>query len=278
MKATSIRLPITVLGLALATVLPGVACSQGTEQVDTGVDAVIFMKRAVQSVDPNTNKVVIDVAGGNGQVLDYERYVPGGSSSCSRRRAPGRRAQRTSRADFPTADFNGADVSFDAKQVVFSMKTRRATTTTTSTRCSSRAGADGKFEIHQKTGGDHDDINPIYLAGRPHRVRDERDVHGDGHARRRVRARPRRHAARDDLRRRRRRRSPPRLAEPLAHRRAVPPLRRQDRLLALGAPRRRQRREALRGEPRRHADARASPASTASRRTRSSACARSRRT
>ena len=27
------------------------------------------------------------------------------------------------------------------------------------------AGGDGKFEIHQKTGGDRDDINPIYLPG-----------------------------------------------------------------------------------------------------------------
>ena len=87
MKAFQGPPALTVLGLALAAVLPGVACSQGTEQVDTGVDAIIFMKRQVQTVDPQTNKVTIDVAGGNGQVLDYERYVPGGSLvTCSRRR------------------------------------------------------------------------------------------------------------------------------------------------------------------------------------------------
>ena len=79
MKATSIRLPITVLGLVVATVLPGVACSQGTEQVDTGVDAIVFEKRAFLEVDQATNKVTVNVSNGNSQVIDYDRYVAGGS-------------------------------------------------------------------------------------------------------------------------------------------------------------------------------------------------------
>ena len=54
MKASHVRLPLTVLGLALATVLPGLACSQGTEQVNTGVDAIIFTKRAFTTVDPSS--------------------------------------------------------------------------------------------------------------------------------------------------------------------------------------------------------------------------------
>ena len=52
MKASSIRMPLTVLGLALACVLPGVACSQGTEQVNTGVDAIVFMKLRIESCSP----------------------------------------------------------------------------------------------------------------------------------------------------------------------------------------------------------------------------------
>ena len=62
-------------------------------------------------------------------------------------------------------------------------------------------GSDGKFEIHQKTGGDHGRHQPDLRPGRPHRVRHEPDVHGDGHARRRVRALARGAAARDHQRR-----------------------------------------------------------------------------
>ena len=54
-------------------------------------------------------------------------------------------------------------------------------------------GADGKFEIHQKTGGDAATTSTRSTSpGGRIVVRDERDVHGDGHARRRVRARARR--------------------------------------------------------------------------------------
>ncbi len=123
MKASLVRVPLTVLGLVLATVLPGTACSQsGTEQVNTGVDAIIFMKRAVQSVDPVTNKVSIDVSGGNGQVIDYDRYVPGGSLVMLKPPRPDGQLIDFTKAQFPNADFNGVDVSFDAQQAVFSMK------------------------------------------------------------------------------------------------------------------------------------------------------------
>ena len=53
---------------------------------------------------------------------------------------------------FPTADFNGADVSFDATQAVFSMKTRRQRPLPHLHRAAD-ARRDGTFEIHQKTDG-----------------------------------------------------------------------------------------------------------------------------
>lgn len=164
MKASSIRMPLTVLGLALACVLPGVACSQGTEQVDTGVDAIIFMKRAYQSVDPQTGKVTIDVSGGNTQVIDYNRYVPGGSLVMLKPPRPDGTLIDFTHNAFPNADFNGVDVSFDAKQAVFSMKKdgndRYHIYTVQLT-----PSADGSYEIHQKTTGDYDDVHPIYMPG-----------------------------------------------------------------------------------------------------------------
>ena len=55
--------------------------------------------------------------------------------------------------DFPTADFNGADVSFDATQAVFSMK-QDANDHYHIYTVQLTPGSDGKFEIHQKTAGD----------------------------------------------------------------------------------------------------------------------------
>jgi len=157
----SATLPLLLASLVPLSMIAGCESSSSTNSVDAGVSAILFIKRQHTVVTGDT--ATVDVAGGNGQVLDYERYVPGGSLvMLSPARADGELKNIT--ADFPNADFNGADVSFDAKQAVFSMKidgddhyhiyTAQLT-----------AGADGKFEIHQKTGGDSDDINPIYIAG-----------------------------------------------------------------------------------------------------------------
>ncbi len=233
---------------------PFVACGDSTAtDAGPGVSSVIFIKR--QHTTASDQGVSVDVAGGNGQVLDYERYVPGGALMLLSPAPSRRRAQEHHRGVPDPPDFNGADVSFDAKQVVFSMKRDGQGPLPhlhgAAERRPRRQVRDPR-EDGRRSRRHQPDLSPRW----PHRVRDERDVHADGYPRRRVRARPRRHPARDDLGRRRRRRSPPRLAEPLAHRRALDPPRRQDRLLALGAPRRRQRREALRRQPRRHADAR----------------------
>ncbi len=164
MKASHVRLPLTALGLALATVLPGLACSQGTEQVDTGVDAIIFMKRAVQTVDPNTGVVTIDVSGGNSQVIDYDRYVPGGSLVMLKPPRPDGTLIDFTHGQFPNADFNGVDVSFDANQAVFSMKKDGSDRYHLYT-VQLNPSADGSYEMHQKTTGDYDDVHPVYMPG-----------------------------------------------------------------------------------------------------------------
>lgn len=156
---------LTALVLVLGTsaghaALVGCSSDDSTDS-GAGVNAVVFIKR--QHTVATAQGVTVDVAGGNGQVLDYERYVPGGSLvMLSPARPDG--VLKNITADFPQADFNGADVSFDAKQVVFSMKKDENDHYHLYT-AQLAEGPDGKFEIHQRTGGDRDDINPIYIAG-----------------------------------------------------------------------------------------------------------------
>lgn len=154
------------LGLVLAIVAPSLldGCSKTTtssSQTINGVSSVLFIKRVTTT---QSNGVVnIDVAGGNGQVIDYSRYEPGGSLNIlSPPRPDGAVVNLTSA--FPQADFNGADVSFDATQAVFSMKTTSDDHYHIYT-VQLSPGADGKYELHQKTAGDYDDINPIYMPG-----------------------------------------------------------------------------------------------------------------
>lgn len=157
-------LPLLAGMVLAAAVAPSVlaGCSEETEtESGAGVTAVLFIKR--QHTTTGAQGVQVDVAGGNGQVLDYERYVPGGSLVILSPPRPDGKLENIT-ADYPDADFNGADVSFDAKQVVFSMRRDQNDKYHIYT-AQLTPGSNGKFEIHQKTGGDRDDINPIYIPG-----------------------------------------------------------------------------------------------------------------
>jgi Hydrazine synthase alpha subunit middle domain len=157
---------VTFFGLAGAVALLG-ACdkstpgSTGGPDLGSGVQSLLFVKR--QTTTMQNGNVSVDVAGGNGQVLDYQRYVPGGSLNLlAPARADGTVTNLT--RDFPQADFNGADVSFDATQAVFSMKRDDGDHYHIYT-VELVPGGDGKFEIHQKTAGPWDDVSPIYMPG-----------------------------------------------------------------------------------------------------------------
>ena len=161
----------TALGLLVGAALvpstlgAGAGCSSsssGDGSVATGVNAVLFIKRQHTTVGANGD-VTVDVSGGNGQVIDYDRFVPGGSLNIlSPPRFDTTPVNLT--AAFPTADFNGADVSFDATQAVFSMK-RDANDHYHIYTVQLTPSADGSYETHQKTLGDYDDIDPIYIPG-----------------------------------------------------------------------------------------------------------------
>ncbi len=128
----------------------GCSGTESTNNGDVGVPAIVFVKRQHTTVGDN-GAVSVNVAGGNGQVLDYERYVPGGSLNMLVPPRPDGQLKNITR-DFPAADFNGVDVSFDAKSVVFSMK-RDANDHYHIYTASLTEGADGKFEIHSTPGG-----------------------------------------------------------------------------------------------------------------------------
>jgi hypothetical protein len=157
---------VTLFALTSTVVMSG-GCNDSTPTNATGVDlgggvqSLLFIKRQTTTTQGGT--VSIDVAGGNGQVLDYQRYVPGGSLNVlSPARADGKVTNLT--RDFPQADFNGADVSFDAQQAVFSMKRDDSDHYHIYT-VQLAPGGDGKYEMHQKTNGNWDDVSPIYIPG-----------------------------------------------------------------------------------------------------------------
>jgi hydrazine synthase alpha subunit-like protein len=161
---------LTVLALAgaVATVegcsgaTTGKAAAGSTDLLSSST--LLFIQRQTTTVVKNpdgTTTVTVDVDGGNGQVLDYQRWVPGGSLNLlSPARADGTRTNLT--ASYTTADFNGADVSFDATQAVFSMKASMNDHYHIYT-VQLTPAADGSYQVHQLTGGMWDDINPIYV-------------------------------------------------------------------------------------------------------------------
>jgi hypothetical protein len=165
MRRTALATSLTaVVGLAGSMALVG-GCSSSSSSTGgvagSGVNSILFISRQTTTVV--NGQVTVDVAGGNGQVLDYERYVPGGSLNLlSPARPDGTVVNLTSA--FPTADFNGADVSFDGTQAVFSMKPdgndyyHLYTVQLT-------PGSDGTYDIHPLTAGAYDDIDPIYIPG-----------------------------------------------------------------------------------------------------------------
>jgi hypothetical protein len=159
---------LAVFGLA-ATISASGACTNSSSSGggsgssslgDVGVQSVLFIKRQTMGYNAD-GTVYVDVDSGNGQVLDYQRYVPGGSLNLlSPARADGTVTNLTS--SFATADFNGADVSFDAQQAVFSMKTDANDHYHIYT-VELSPDANGVYEMHQKTNGNYDDVSPIYL-------------------------------------------------------------------------------------------------------------------
>ncbi len=146
-------------GLALWSALSVGAAACTTEPKDQGilpgVNSVVFVKRAYLRPDGSH-----EVTGGMGQVVDYERYNPGEGAGLFVLTPPSPNGKlRNLTENFKGVDINGLDLSFDAKKVVFSMRTEG----------DNRyhiylANVDGSGQIKQLTFHDADDVQPVFLA------------------------------------------------------------------------------------------------------------------
>ncbi len=154
---TRVTALVLVLGAAFGPSAVVACGSSEKEETSVNVSAIVFESRA-HTVIAENGEVSVNVAGGNGQVLDYTRYVPGAKLRVLSPPRPDGAVRNLIEA-FPQADLNGFDVSFDAKQVVFSMKRDP------NDRYHIYTVQLDTGEIHQKTGGDQNDITPIYLPG-----------------------------------------------------------------------------------------------------------------
>ncbi|MEM9068161.1 MAG: hypothetical protein AAGE52_06625, partial [Myxococcota bacterium] len=140
-------------GLALALL---VACSGGDpgESVLPGVDALVFSQHAFI-----TESGAHNVTGGSMQTIDYLRYVPGGGVMVLSPPTPDG-TLRNLTEEFEGVDIKGIDLSFDATQVVFSMR-----------HAGERhfhifvANVQGDPNVRQLTFGDWHDVKPIWVPG-----------------------------------------------------------------------------------------------------------------
>jgi hypothetical protein len=144
-----------------AFALSAAGCTSSAEKVDDslgqGVNGVVFAKRMHTTVG-NDGSIEINIGGGTSQVIDYGRYVPGGGVFLlSPARQDGTLTNLTK--DFPAADIAGLDLSFDAQEVVYSMKRSNDDSYHIYTQRLDGGGPS------QRTFGEADDINPIYAPG-----------------------------------------------------------------------------------------------------------------
>ena len=118
------RTSLSLLPLLLTSAALGTACSSDATPADSasngGVDEIVYAVRQHTTVDDD-GKVQVDVAGGMGQVMDYRRYVPGARIEV-RNLATGATRNIIEGDEYALADVVGIDVSFDAKELAFSMR------------------------------------------------------------------------------------------------------------------------------------------------------------
>ena len=156
----------TLRGAFVLALMAGLGASlagcSGEEPKDQGhkFDRIVYAVRQ-HTVEGDDGSVSINVAGGMGQVMDYNRYEPGGRLEIY--------DLTTGKidnilADFATADVSSLDVSYDATKVVFTMKTDGQDNYHVYW-ASLSPGGDGKYEIHQLTYGPQDDEHAIWVPG-----------------------------------------------------------------------------------------------------------------
>jgi hypothetical protein len=148
----------TVSRALLLGMVAALGCKGGAQgdEVLQGVDAIVFAKRAYL-----TESGGHDVTGGAGQVIDYQRYNPGGGVFVLAPPSPDGELRELT-ADYDDVDIGGLDLSFDGKEVVFAMRHGSSA----GNYHIYKAAIDGRSKVKQLTFGPYDDTRPIYVPGK----------------------------------------------------------------------------------------------------------------
>jgi hypothetical protein len=139
-----------------ATVISA-ACASSAKRAEIlpGVESLVFAKRAFLEKSGAQS-----VADGVDRVVDYQRYVPGGGVYVLTPPTPDG-TLRSLTEQFDDVDIAGLDLSFDAKQVVFSMRHKDADPHYHIY----LAKLDGSSKPKQLTFAMADDVRPIFVPG-----------------------------------------------------------------------------------------------------------------
>jgi hydrazine synthase alpha subunit-like protein len=154
-------------GLLLGLVPLSAGCGS-SETANPGADTgkafqeLVYTVRQHTTTDAEGNTSVL-VTEGMGQVMDYRRYVPGARIEV-RELASGNTRNIIAGDEYALADVVGLDLSFDAKQITFSMR-RGGDDAHYHIYTANVQAQDGDYGIRQLTFGDRDDLGPIWVAG-----------------------------------------------------------------------------------------------------------------
>ncbi len=145
-----------LLALLIPAMLIAPGCTGGEpgDGVLPGVEALVFVKRAF--IRPDGSHAVV---GGANQTIDYLRYVPGGGVFVLSPPTPDGELRELTDG-YEGVDVNGIDLSFDGRQVAFSMRHAGE-----SHYHLYLANVDGTGDVRQLTFGDYHDVKPIFVPG-----------------------------------------------------------------------------------------------------------------
>jgi hypothetical protein len=155
-------LPLLLTSASLTLGCSSDGSADGNAGANGDVQEIVYTVRQHTTVGED-GQLQIDIAGGMGQVMDYRRYVPGARIEV-RNLASGATRNILAGAEYELADVVGIDVSFDAKELTFSMR-RGGDDQHYHIYTANLQVQDGDYGIRQLTFGDRDDMQPIWLAG-----------------------------------------------------------------------------------------------------------------
>jgi len=136
------------------------------------VSRIVYAVRQTTTTGPD-GAPIIDVASGMGQVMDYDRFVPGGRLEVFDLRTGKVQGNIIEDAKYKAADISSVDVSFDGTKVLFTMKVGVVNADGSVDDSDNYhvywAGVDrdasGKYEVHQLTFGPYDDQSAVFSPG-----------------------------------------------------------------------------------------------------------------